>query len=415
MYARELCCDWFADADDDVCMLPLITANDNSVIAKDVTFEPAEYLPPTLEELPYAVDFLLFEPSDPFLFAEVEVEKQSAASFTPIRSSLSNVIGKRRLQKEASSAKPAALTCNTCNLRFICKTHLTRHQLLHHGDEESVKEPTSRSKSRCRLCRECLTSVKELETHLATHHPQKHACEVCLTTFHDEASLEWHRNSHISEETPHPRARYVCDVCQKQCASSSQLHLHRKIHLQQKPYLCSFGCGKSFASSGNRQKHVARVHTHERKYRCVFCAESFMYARQLELHRERHHTETMMKTQGAIVCFKCKQPFQCEDVFRRHQNTVQCVEHRAFECTHCGKRFKQRTHLRNHLLTHAGGVRPYGCEFCTKRFKIAGDLRIHRRIHTKEKPFRCNLCPAAFIMGKQLNKHRFSVHVTEIE
>uniref|UniRef100_A0A182QMS8 Uncharacterized protein n=1 Tax=Anopheles farauti TaxID=69004 RepID=A0A182QMS8_9DIPT len=51
---------WYGD--DDVCdLLPLITANDNSVIAKEVTFESGEFLVAAGEELPYVADFTLSE------------------------------------------------------------------------------------------------------------------------------------------------------------------------------------------------------------------------------------------------------------------------------------------------------------------------------------------------------------------
>uniref|UniRef100_A0A182WNS1 C2H2-type domain-containing protein n=1 Tax=Anopheles minimus TaxID=112268 RepID=A0A182WNS1_9DIPT len=335
--------DWFADVNAaDVCdMLPLITVNDNSVIAKEVTFEASEFLPPVFEE----ADFVLY--NDHQLFTEINEVIHGTSSSGTILTHLNN---EAQHQNVDSSPIGTVSLCTFCSLQFKCEAHLTRHQLL-------------------------------------VHHPSKEA----------------------------QNGKYVCDVCRKQCASSSHLHLHRKIHLAHKPYPCTFGCDRSFSSSGNRQKHIARMHTHEKKYHCTNCKESFIYARQLQLHSERKHAEFKGNSKGIIICTRCKESFDTVESFEKHRNKFDCLEHRPFECVRCAKRFKQATHLRNHLLTHRQDARAYGCEFCSKRFTLAGDLKVHRRIHTKEKPFRCHLCPAAFTMGKQLNKHRCKVHKTETE
>nr|XP_040232894.2 zinc finger protein 585B-like [Anopheles coluzzii]XP_040232897.2 zinc finger protein 585B-like [Anopheles coluzzii] len=396
MCAAGPCFDWYADAEGDVCdMLPLITVNDNSVIATEVTFDAGEFLPPAGEELPYATDFALYGDHRQ-LFAEISEES-----------------GEPQSHEETAVSLESVLTCNGCNVRFQCKTHHTRHQLLHHGDELASTQQFAKCRIRCRQCGEHFPLARQLADHLAAQHSQCSVCELCLATFRDRASLEWHRNYHRSLNQS-PKARYTCDVCRKECNSSSHLHLHRKIHLEHKPYPCTYGCNRSFSSSGNRQKHIARMHTHEKKFHCAQCGESFIYARQLHTHRERKHAELTKNTNGFFRCARCKDTFDTEDTFRQHLKTNNgCLEHRAFECVLCAKRFKQSTHLRNHLLTHTNGVRAHGCEHCSKRFTLPGDLKVHRRTHTKEKPFRCNLCPAGFIVGKQLNKHRAKVHGIE--
>uniref|UniRef100_A0A182NWX9 C2H2-type domain-containing protein n=1 Tax=Anopheles dirus TaxID=7168 RepID=A0A182NWX9_9DIPT len=397
--------EWYVDAEDDACgLLPLIAANDNSVIAMAVTFDGGELLSAACEQLPYAMDFTLPEPHVELPFTEIVGEKQSPGASKDGRTK-----DVALCQNTSSAAIKPASVCDVCYLRFKCRTQLTRHQLLHHEHELVVSEASIRCGNQCCQCGEHFTSVKQLENHLTTQHPQCVLCDLCLTTFQTQTSLARHRNYHLSKELllSHKRATtFSCDVCQKQCATSSHLNFHRKIHLEQKPYPCTFGCGRSFSSSGNRQKHFARMHTHERKYSCGTCSESFIYARQLKLHRQRKHADFKPN----LICPRCSEQFEAEDILQQHVKKGQCMEYRGFECLLCTRRFKQSTHLQNHVLTHAEGVRAFGCEFCSKRFTLAGDLRVHRRIHTKEKPFRCDLCPAAFIMGKQLNKHRSAVH-----
>ncbi|KFB45110.1 hypothetical protein ZHAS_00013031 [Anopheles sinensis] len=414
MYAGS-CLDWHLDpADDDVCLLPLITANDSSVIAKEVTFE-SEYLPPALE-LPLA-DFGLLEQEERFRSPVDETE----VPLTPNPPSQPRLRNKSevKLQDAKDKARKAFFSCENCTLIFQCKTQLVRHQLLHHEKDVVDLKCANRLRNRCRLCREQFATVKQLATHLTMQHPRSPVCDLCLTTFHDRATLEWHRKHHlysVGDSDNRPANGYVCDVCEKRCASSSHLHLHRKVHLEKKPYSCVY-CDRTFTSSGNRQKHITRVHTHERRYQCTKCSESFIYARQLKIHRDIKHTSFIDGDRNSgkwVTCSTCNESFPSQVSLRNHQNQEHRKEQRAFVCGHCAKRFKQATHLRNHILTHTG-VRAYECEFCTKRFAMAGDLRVHRRIHTKEKPFRCELCPAAFIMGKQLNKHRSTAHHQQID
>uniref|UniRef100_A0A182SRG0 C2H2-type domain-containing protein n=1 Tax=Anopheles maculatus TaxID=74869 RepID=A0A182SRG0_9DIPT len=190
--------DWFVDADDDGCdMLPLIAGNDSSVIAEEVTFEASEFLPPAFDELPYAADFVLY--GDHHLFTEIDRE----------------LVAETNDQKSTTIA--TVLVCDTCNLRFKCKSHLTRHQLLLHEDGSDIPKGTT-PRIQCRQCDDSFASAKQLKLHFETQHPQRLICDLCLTAFHNEASLEWHRNYHLSKENQ--KENYVCDICQKQCASS---------------------------------------------------------------------------------------------------------------------------------------------------------------------------------------------------
>jgi KRAB domain-containing zinc finger protein len=59
---------------------------------------------------------------------------------------------------------------------------------------------------------------------------------------------------------------------------------------------------------------------------------------------------------------------------------------RPYECDICKMRFKRLDHLVVHKRTHTGD-RPYGCDVCKKSFVRLTTLVSHKQIHTGDKPY----------------------------
>uniref|UniRef100_A0A1I8H9X0 C2H2-type domain-containing protein n=1 Tax=Macrostomum lignano TaxID=282301 RepID=A0A1I8H9X0_9PLAT len=70
--------------------------------------------------------------------------------------------------------------------------------------------------------------------------------------------------------------------------------------------------------------------------------------------------------------------------------------------------FTARYKLVNHIRVHTG-ERPFRCNFvnCGRRFARAENLKIHLRIHTGEKPFACDFpgCDRRFANSSDRKKH----------
>nr|XP_037290611.1 zinc finger protein 583-like [Rhipicephalus microplus] len=84
---------------------------------------------------------------------------------------------------------------------------------------------------------------------------------------------------------------------------------------------------------------------------------------------------------------------------------------KPFSCDSCPAKFSQKQNLARHQLTHSG-EKPWQCDLCQKTFKHKFDLRRHSRVHTGERPYECNFCPATFSRKSNARRHT-RMHTTE--
>ncbi|XP_053685700.1 zinc finger protein 664-like [Sabethes cyaneus] len=293
-----------------------------------------------------------------------------------------------------------AFKCGVCLLRFKIKAHLIRHMLLKHRQETVHK--SEKIYGRCRRCNEFFNTTAELEVHLRKAHRTTLFCDICLRLFNNKDQLKRHRRFH-SGANP-----FACDVCNKQCQNSSHLHFHRRSHfVTNLGYRCPH-CDKLFSSAGNCQKHVIRIHTREKRYKCLKCGEAFVYTRQLKIHeRESHGFDAKFGPNG---CQSCRLPFRTSEELQKHQKEFHYQKDRPHACDQCPSRFKQLGHLKTHKLTHSGS-KPFACDLCDKRFLIGHDLKLHKQTkHSQERPFRCDQCERGFVAGYLLKQHQLKTH-----
>ncbi|KAM4842321.1 zinc finger protein 64 isoform 1-T1 [Thomomys bottae] len=74
------------------------------------------------------------------------------------------------------------------------------------------------------------------------------------------------------------------------------------------------------------------------------------------------------------------------------------------KCDTCGKCFSRKDKLKTHTRCHTG-QKPYKCKTCDYAAADSSSLNKHLRIHSDERPFKCQLCPYASRNSSQLTVH----------
>ena len=74
------------------------------------------------------------------------------------------------------------------------------------------------------------------------------------------------------------------------------------------------------------------------------------------------------------------------------------------KCDTCDAQFSQSGNLKNHVYIHTVH-KPYKCDSCGAQFSESGNLKNYVRIHTREKPFKCDTCGAQFSQSGNLKTH----------
>ncbi|XP_054594061.2 gastrula zinc finger protein XlCGF8.2DB [Nothobranchius furzeri] len=166
-----------------------------------------------------------------------------------------------------SRRKLESYSCDYCGKRFVSKSHLESHEIVHLQQKPFV----------CELCGQGFGQKPSLNKHLRSHSGQKpFACELCGQRFGEKAYLTRHMNVH-TEHKP-----FACEHCGQRFSRKEYLTRHMSVHTGQKLYVCGH-CGKRFYKRAHLKTHVS-IHTGQKPFACELCGKRFSQKFNLNKH-----------------------------------------------------------------------------------------------------------------------------------
>lgn len=144
---------------------------------------------------------------------------------------------------------------------------------------------------------------------------------------------------------------------------------------------------------------------------CDLCPGTFRNLRACFIHMKKYHI-----SRKPFKCWYegCGRLYRSAGQRKAHENSIH-LKLKRFVCATCGMSFTDNPKLTSHTRIHTG-ERPYKCDFpnCTAQFKQQYDLTKHKHsIHSTERPWICEVCKATFKLKGGLRAHRRLMHSRE--
>ncbi|XP_068627177.1 zinc finger protein 23-like [Battus philenor] len=330
----------------------------------------------------------------------------------------------RQREEESKASLKFPFQCNLCFKGFNFESKLENHMKKHSPSRGSYKcslcmmyLPTAYSASvhalihtrryECLKCGRRMTDRASILDHYSTQHEgvlKLFTCQLCGKVSNNNKTHRGHMRNHHSGDRPR------CDQCGKSFVNKDSLAEHQQIHEGVKNYECA-QCGARFRTR-TQIKHHQMKHSDVRDFYCVECDVRFKSAHSLKHHLQKSlkHLDLQSLT---YCCTRCDKRFACERALRQHAG-VQHEGVRAHRCAQCPAALATRNSLAKHVrFVHAGARPPprYVCDTCGRAFRGKSVLTNHVRTHTGEKPFACAECGRRFTQRTALRTHQRLVHL----
>ncbi|XP_076660508.1 uncharacterized protein LOC143363861 isoform X2 [Halictus rubicundus] len=337
----------------------------------------------------------------------------------------------RNRAKRRRNAKTSSFECDWCD--FVCRTNrtLTSHVVRNHQMSEFKETDSKRSgKAKCGevVPEVCLERYKKDEEESIVPYtpveviceeepaivtirtgkkqckkPAEEQCNLCDFKCAKKSTLYYHKRQHKAEDL---NEIFSCNECDFKTMKKSSLYSHiKRKHRVAKP--CTpdglpelFCCNQCDYKNKNKYElkiHVTRKHTDDFKFACETCGKKFKVKGDLTNHIRFSHKEQ------PVICDVCGKTCLNSNSLYVHQKFAHYKA--KYECQICKRRMVTQENLNEHMIRQHEKRENVVCEECGKTFSRNSRLKVHMRIHTGVKPYTCTICSKSFARRTALKQH----------
>ncbi|ODM96526.1 putative zinc finger protein, partial [Orchesella cincta] len=152
-------------------------------------------------------------------------------------------------------------------------------------------------------------------------------------------------------------------------------------------------CSRSFSKKGNLMVHMRECHTNLHKFECVICGKNFKQ-KYVMMNHIRLHTK-----EKPYSCKQCGKSFALKQYLQTHWFGKHWKASELFHCPSCTLTFAERTSLDRHIQT-------------VHRKKGKNEVGTAPTNMEKSRNFKCQVCSKAFMSKLVLHMHK-NVHSEE--
>ncbi|XP_074833076.1 PR domain zinc finger protein 10 isoform X2 [Carettochelys insculpta] len=129
------------------------------------------------------------------------------------------------------------------------------------------------------------------------------------------------------------------------------------------------------------------------------------------LQLQQQHDESPGPTQSTMTADDMRRAKRIRNAALQHLFIRKSF--RPFKCLQCGKAFREKDKLDQHLRFHGReGNCPLTCDICNKGFINSGALESHMKFHLDQKTYSCIFCPESFDRLDLLKDH-VAIHIND--
>lgn len=209
-----------------------------------------------------------------------------------------------------------------------------------------------------------------------------------------EENLSFSSNQSESSKRREPTKMHSCIICNKIFRTPWSMEDHMRVHTSEKTFLCSM-CPKKFQINKALKVHMTKIHKNHVNPSDINGGLSWT----MPLEMTEDYQEDLVSPSSSPVM----QPSTRESSDSSQQNpTIQSGSSpQRSPAVHLNRTRASRVHK---MGTQC--VQGFICSVCQTLTKNKLSLIEHYRIHTGEKPCKCDNCPAVFRTTGQLSLHR---------